>query len=82
MSRLLADLEIDAACWEFLARRIVQLGGSPPPQPIVQYIDAPPDPEDDPDWDELTARAAKMMPAPGQETAVEQVERILGKTGS
>lgn len=46
MSRLLADLEIDAACWEFIARRIVQLGGSAPPQPI------------------------------------EQVERILGKTGS
>lgn len=78
MSRLLLDLDIDAACWEYLARRIVQLGGTRPPQPIVQYLDAP-CPDEDPDWDELTARAAAMMPAPGQETAVEQVERVLGK---
>ena len=28
MSKLLCELEIDAACWEFLAQRIVQLGGS------------------------------------------------------
>ena len=55
MSRLLADLEIDDACFEFLARRIVQLGGSPPPQPIVQYLDAPPDPEDE-DWSDYTVR--------------------------
>lgn len=82
MSRLLLDLEMDALCWEHIARRIVQLGGTPPPQPIVQYIDAPPDPEDDPDWDELTARAAAMSPLPGQETAIEMVERVLTKTGS
>ena len=81
MSKLLCELEIDAACWEFLAHRIVQLGGSPPPQPIVQVLDAPPDPDEkDPDWDELTARAAKYMPEPGRETAVELVERVLGKT--
>lgn len=82
MSRLLADLEIDDACWEFLARRIVELGGTRPPQPIVQILDAPPDPEDDPDWGELTARAAKMTPALRQETTAEIVERVLGKTGS
>ncbi len=79
MSRLLADLEIDDACWEFIARRIVQLGGSRPPQPIVQILDAPPDPEDDPDWGELTARAAAMCAEPGQETTIETVERVLGK---
>ena len=55
MSRLLADLEIDDACFEFIARRIVALGGFPPPQPIVQYLDAPPDPEDE-DWSDYTVR--------------------------
>lgn len=75
---LLTDLEIDAACWEFLARRIVQLGGSRPPQPIVTLLDAPPDE----DWDELTARAAKYMPEPGAETVVEMVERVLARGGS
>ena len=53
VSRLLADLEIDDACQDFLARRIVELGGSPPPQPIVQYLDAPTDPEDE-DWSDYT----------------------------
>jgi hypothetical protein len=81
VSRLLTDLEIDAACWEFLAQRIVQLGGTPP-QPIVQVLDAPPDPDEDPDWDELTARAAKMMPEPGAETAIEMVDRVLGRMGA
>lgn len=80
MSRLLLDLEIDAACWEYLAHRIAQLGGSRPPQPIVQCLDAPPDPDDD--WDELTARAVQMMPTPGQETTLELAERVLGKAGS
>lgn len=79
MSRLLfLDLELDAICWEFVARRIAQLSGTAcPPQPIVTLLDAPPDPEED--WEEVTARAAKYMPEPGRETAVEQVERVLGK---
>jgi hypothetical protein len=72
VSRLLADLEIDAACWEFLATRIVQLGGARPPQPIVQILDAPPDPEEDPDWDELTARG---------ETIIERTTRVLARMG-
>jgi hypothetical protein len=80
LSQLLLDLEIDAACWEFLTRRIVQLGGSQPPQPIVAVLDAPPDPDED--WDELTARAAKYMPEPGRETIVERVERVLGRMGA
>ena len=58
MSRLLADLEIDDACQDFLARRIVELGGSPPPQPIVQYLDALPDPDDE-DWSDYTVRMAR-----------------------
>ena len=77
MSRLLCELEIDAAEWEFLARRIVQMGGTRPPQPIVQALDAPPDPDED--WDELTARAAKFCAEPGRETLVERVERILAR---
>lgn len=55
MPNLLLDLEIDAACWEFLAQRIVAHGGHQPPQPIVEILDAAP-PEDD-DWSELTAEA-------------------------
>jgi hypothetical protein len=81
LSRLLTELEIDDACWEFLARRIVELGGTRPPQPIVQLLDAPPDPDEDPDWGELTARAAKMMPEPGAETMIETVNRVLGRMG-
>jgi hypothetical protein len=72
LSRLLTELEIDAACWEFLATRIVQLGGARPPQPIVQILDAPPDPEEDPDWDELTARG---------ETIIERTTRVLARMG-
>jgi hypothetical protein len=72
LSRLLAELEIDAACWEFLATRIVQLGGTRPPEPIVQIVDAPPDPEEDPDWDELTARG---------ETIIERTTRVLARMG-
>jgi hypothetical protein len=72
LSRLLTELEIDAACQEFLAQRIVQLGGTRPPQPIVQILDAPPDPDEDPDWDELTARG---------ETIIERTERVLAKMG-
>ena len=80
MSRLLCELEIDAACWEYLAARIVAHGGSQQPQPVVLLLDAPPDPEDppaDPDWDELTARAARLSPAPGQETMVERTHRMM-----
>jgi hypothetical protein len=72
LSRLLTELEIDAACWEYLAARIVQLGGTRPPQPIVQILDAPPDPEEDPDWDELTARG---------ETIIERTTRVLARMG-
>jgi hypothetical protein len=86
MSKLLCELEIDAACREFLAKRIVQLGGrivqlggrivqlggTRPPQPIVQILDAPPDPDEDPDWDELTARG---------ETIIERTERVLARMG-
>ena len=72
MSRLLAELEIDAACWEYLATRIVQLGGTRPPQPIMQILDAPPDPEEDPDWDELTERG---------ETIIEHTTRVLERMG-
>ncbi len=35
----LLDLDIDAACWEFIAQRIVTRGGNRPPQPIVGYLD-------------------------------------------
>jgi hypothetical protein len=81
VTRLLADLEIDAACLEFLAQRIVALGGSHPPQPIVAALDAAPpeDEEPDPDWDELTARAARMCAAPGRETTLEITERLLSR---
>jgi hypothetical protein len=72
LSRLLAELEIDAACWEYLATRIVQLGGTRPPQPIMQILDAPPDPEEDPDWDELTGRG---------ETIIERTTRVLARMG-
>jgi hypothetical protein len=100
VSQLLTELEIDAVCWEFIARRIVQLGGSHPPQPIVRYLDAlceacqaapcqcariaafaaaPPDPEpdDDSEWDELTAKATERAPG---ETMMEVAARLLGKT--
>lgn len=82
MTRLLAELEIDAACWEYLAARIVALGGSRPPQPVVAILDAPPptdDEPDDPDWDELTARATRMCAAPGSETVAELTERRLAR---
>lgn len=81
MSRLLCELEIDAACWEYLARRIVAHGGAGLAQPIVTVLDAMPPEEDDvpDDWDELTARAARMC-APG-ETTLEATERVLGKVG-
>jgi hypothetical protein len=79
LSQLLRDLEIDAACFEFLAKRMVQLGGrilqlggTRPPQPIVQLLDAPPDPDEDPDWDELTARG---------ETIIERTNRVIARMG-
>jgi hypothetical protein len=72
LSRLRTELEIDAACWEYLTTRIVQLGGTRPPQPIVQLLDAPPDPDEDPDWDELTARG---------ETIIERTNRVIARMG-
>jgi hypothetical protein len=83
MDHLLLDLEIDAACWEFLAARIVARRGTKPAQPIVVYLDAmPPDErEQDPDWDELTARAAAMAHTPGLETSRELTERVLQRMG-
>jgi hypothetical protein len=72
MTRLLLELELEAIELEFLATRIVQLGGTRPPQPIVQILDAPPDPDEDPDWDELTARG---------ETIIERTERVLARMG-
>lgn len=77
MDGLLLDLEIDDACWEYLAQRIVACGGSRPPQPIVALLDAPP--EDDPDWDELTARARDLSPAPGQKTFIEATQAMLAR---
>ena len=113
---LLAELEIDAASWEYLAQRIVAHGGSRPPQPIVAILDGPhkihhrqggnpfgagkmtaeqleelereaetsaqpptDDEPEDPDWDELTARAARMCAAPGTETVTELTERRLAR---
>jgi hypothetical protein len=77
MTRLLAELEIDAAVEDFLRAR-----GVANPQPIVAVLDSTP-PEDeappDPDWDELTARAAKMYAAPGAETVQEIAERLLAR---
>lgn len=42
MPNLLLDLEIDAACWEFLVQRIILRGGVQGPQPVVEIIDAQP----------------------------------------
>lgn len=65
LSRLLLELEIDAACWEFVARRIAAYGGPPQPQPIVTYLDAAPDE----DWDGPP------------ETFIEHTTRVLGRMG-
>ena len=91
MPNLLCDLEIDAACWEFLARRIHARGGTAMPQPVVIALDkfcdtceadpcvctslAPP--EDQDEWDELTARAARY--GAGPETVMEIAERMLAR---
>jgi hypothetical protein len=72
MTRLILELELEAIELEYLATRIVQLGGTRPPQPIVRILDAPPDPEEDPDWDELTARG---------ETIIERTTRVLARMG-
>lgn len=81
MTHLLTELDIDAACWEYFAARIVAHGGTRPPQPIVAVLDAmpPEDEEPDPDWDELTARAARMCAAHGSETVAELTERRLAR---
>jgi hypothetical protein len=76
MDHLLLNLEIDAACWEFLASRILALGGPAQPQPVVLYIEAPPD-EEDSDWGELTAKLAAAAPALAVETTREMTERML-----
>jgi hypothetical protein len=76
MDHLLLDLEIDAACWEFLAHRIVACGGEKPPQPIVLVMDAAPR-EDEDGWDELTAKAARL--GAGPETVGEMTERMLAR---
>lgn len=39
MDHLLLDLEIEAACWEFLAQRIRARGGLQLAQPVVIYLD-------------------------------------------
>lgn len=81
MDHLLLDLEIDAACWEFMAKRILAMGGPAQPQPVVTYLDAMPDEpqrNEDPDpWDELTVRAARY--GAGPETTMEIAERVLGR---
>ena len=91
MPNLLTELEIDAACYEFAARRIVALGGPTQPQPIVAYLDAMPPEDDEPEededlplpaapadpWDALTARAAYL--GSGPETVSEMTERLLAK---
>ena len=47
------------------------------PQPIVTLLDAlPPDPDEDPDWDELTARVATVSPSV---SFLEFVERMLDR---
>jgi hypothetical protein len=79
MPNLLLDLDIDAACWEFLAQRIVAHGGTQGPQPIVAALDAAPDDEMPDDWDELTAEAARI--GSGPETVMEMAERMLGRMG-
>ena len=80
MDHLLLDLEIDAACWEFLAQRIVALGGTRPPQAVVLALDAAPS-DEDPDWDELTARARALSLAPGETTFIEEAETRLARMG-
>ena len=81
MPNLLLDLEIDAACWEFLSERIVACGGDKLAQPVVIYLDAMPDEpqrDDDPDpWDELTAKAARY--GTGPETTLEMTERLCAR---
>ena len=82
MPNLLLDLEIDAACWEFLAQRIHARGGPGLPQPIVTVLNAPPNRDEDPDWDQLTAKARRYLPQPGDEPSfIEATEAMLGKMG-
>lgn len=84
MDYLLLDLEIDAACWEFLAQRIFAKSGTRLAQPVVTYLDAPmpdePARDDDTDpWYELTAECERI--GSGPETVGEMTERMLGKMG-
>jgi hypothetical protein len=95
MPHLLADLEIDAACWEYLAQRIVAHGGTCQPQLVVRFLDnfcetceadpcmctvlAPPEDDETDPWDELTAECQRI--GSGPETVGEMTERMLGKMG-
>lgn len=83
MDHLLLDLEIDAACWEFLAARIFTHKGERIAQPIVIYLDAMPDEprrDEDPDpWNELTEKAARL--GAGPETVQEMTERMVARMG-
>jgi hypothetical protein len=95
MDHLLLDLEIDAACWEFLAQRIVAKGGAKP-QTVIRFLDNfcdiceadpcictvmrdHPPDEDEDPWDELTAECQRL--GSGPETVGEMTERMLGKMG-
>ncbi len=42
--------------------------------PLIPNRDTPPEDEDpDPDWDELTAKVARLAPAPGEKTFTERM---------
>jgi hypothetical protein len=81
MDHLLLNLEIEAACWEFLAQRIFTRSGEKIAQPVVVYLDAMPDEpmrdEDTDPWDELTAECQRI--GSGPETVGEMTERMLAK---
>jgi hypothetical protein len=96
MDHLLLDLEIDAACWEFIARRILARGGSQLAQPVVIYLDnfcdtceADPcmctvmrDQSPDEDTDPWDELTAECQRiGSGPETVGEMTERMLGKMG-
>lgn len=77
MSPYLLELEIDAACWEYLAQRIVAHGGSRQPQPVVMLLDCPNYDRPDDAWNEAMRKAVAMFPEPGQESLIERTQRML-----
>jgi hypothetical protein len=94
MDHLLLDLEIDAACWEYLAKRIVAHGGTCEPQAVVRFLDnfceiceADPcmctvmrDRPPDEDEDHWDELTAECQRiGSGPETVGEMTERLLGK---